>query len=149
MWLNNFEFVVNPGDSIASEGSGKYLFVEGYVRSTSGKPIANAVVDTWEADADGEQTNTARFFINFDHYFPSSGFYDTQKAVRDVPDCRGRLRTDKDGKYSFRAVVPMAYPVPGDVSYFGLLSTAENFPNVITGTSRGAPHIHGKAQHAT
>jgi protocatechuate 3,4-dioxygenase beta subunit len=48
------EFVVEAGDTIASEGSGDYLFVEGYVRSTSGKPIAGAVIDTWESDAHGE-----------------------------------------------------------------------------------------------
>lgn len=35
---------------------------------------------------------------------------------RDAPDCRGRLRTDKDGKYSFKAIVPVAYPIPEDVS---------------------------------
>jgi len=85
---------VHPGESIASEGSGKYMFVEGYVRSTSGKPIANASIETWETD--------------------SNGYYDIQRAVRDVPDCRGRLRTDKDGKYSYRAVVPVAYRIPGD-----------------------------------
>ncbi|KIM91646.1 hypothetical protein PILCRDRAFT_810927 [Piloderma croceum F 1598] len=85
---------LNAGDSIASEGSGEYLFVEGYVRSTSGNPIADALIETWETD--------------------SHGFYDTQKAIRDIPDCRGRLRTDKDGKYSYRAVVPVSYPIPAD-----------------------------------
>ena len=43
------------------------------------------------------------------------GFYDTQYQNREKPDCRGRLRTDKDGKYGYRAVVPVAYPIPGDV----------------------------------
>lgn len=42
------------------------------------------------------------------------GFYDTQYKDRSV-DCRGRLRSDKDGKYGYRAIVPMAYPVPADV----------------------------------
>ena len=49
-----FEFVVNAGESIASEGSGDYMFVEGYVRSTSGEPIANALIETWETDSHGE-----------------------------------------------------------------------------------------------
>jgi protocatechuate 3,4-dioxygenase beta subunit len=44
------------------------------------------------------------------------GFYDTQYVDRGVPDCRGRLRSDKDGKYGYRAVVPVPYPIPGDVS---------------------------------
>ena len=51
---------------------------------------------------------TATFFLQ--------GFYDTQYTDRVVPDCRGRLVTDKDGKYGYRAIVPIAYPVPGDVS---------------------------------
>jgi protocatechuate 3,4-dioxygenase beta subunit len=46
----------------------------------------------------------------------SIGLYDTQYTVRSEPDCRGRLRTDKDGRYGYRAVVPVPYPVPGDVS---------------------------------
>jgi len=44
------------------------------------------------------------------------GLYDTQYAERGGPDCRGRLRTDKDGKYGYRAVVPVSYAVPSDVS---------------------------------
>lgn len=45
----------------------------------------------------------------------SNGFYDTQYKDRTEPDCRGRLRSDKDGKFAYRAVVPVAYPIPGDV----------------------------------
>jgi hypothetical protein len=47
---------------------------------------------------------------------PVLGNYDTQYAVRDKPDCRGRLRSGPDGKYGYRAVVPVPYPIPGDVS---------------------------------
>ena len=49
------------------------------------------------------------------------GFYDTQYQNREKPDCRGRLHTDKDGKYGYRAVVPVAYPIPGDVSLKSIL----------------------------
>ena len=45
-----------------------------------------------------------------------TGFYDTQYAKREKPDCRGRVRSDKDGWFGYRAVVPVAYPIPGDVS---------------------------------
>lgn len=85
---------VDFGESIASEGKGEYMYVEGRVLTTDGQPIPNAVIDTWETDADG--------------------FYDTQYANRSHPDCRGRLRTDDDGKFGYRAVVPVAYPIPGD-----------------------------------
>ena len=74
------------------------MFVEGKVLNTSGKPIANAKIETWETDAEG--------------------FYDTQYASRSEPDYRGRLRSQEDGSYAYRAIVPVAYPIPGDVSFF-------------------------------
>jgi hypothetical protein len=43
------------------------------------------------------------------------GYYDTQYANRAMPDCRGRVRTDGEGRYGYRAVVPVAYPIPNDV----------------------------------
>ncbi|KAH9946907.1 aromatic compound dioxygenase [Amylocystis lapponica] len=85
---------VENGESIASEGKGDYMYVEGRVLSTTGQPIEGAVIETWETD--------------------ELGFYDTQYADRAQPDCRGRLRSGKDGKYGYRAVVPVAYPIPGD-----------------------------------
>lgn len=48
---------VKQGDSIASEGKGEYMYVEGRVTSTDGTPIPDAVIETWETDADGERTN--------------------------------------------------------------------------------------------
>ena len=39
-----------------------------------------------------------------------------QYADRSQADCRGRLRSDAEGYYGYRAVVPVAYPIPGDVS---------------------------------
>jgi len=85
---------VDLGDSIASEGKGEYMYVEGRILTTGGEPIPDAIIETWEAD--------------------HNGFYDTQYADRTRPDCRGRLRTMKDGTFGFRAVVPKAYPIPGD-----------------------------------
>lgn len=41
------------GDSIASEGKGDYMYVHGKVLDTEGKPIAGAIIDTWETDGDG------------------------------------------------------------------------------------------------
>lgn len=85
---------VAMGESIASEGKGEYMYVEGRVLSTDGTPVANARIETWETD--------------------SNGSYDTQYSVRDQPDCRGRLQTGPDGHYGYRAVVPVPYPIPGD-----------------------------------
>jgi len=85
---------VSTGDSIASEGKGDYMYVEGRVLDIHGKPVPNASIETWETD--------------------SEGFYDTQYSDRTRPDCRGRLRSDDQGRYGYRAVVPVAYAIPGD-----------------------------------
>ncbi|KIK77688.1 hypothetical protein PAXRUDRAFT_834912 [Paxillus rubicundulus Ve08.2h10] len=82
------------GDSIASEGKGEYMYVEGRVLTTEGEPIPDAVVETWEAD--------------------HNGLYDIQYVDRVRPDCRGRFRTTKDGSFKYRAIVPQPYPLESD-----------------------------------
>ncbi|KAI0274103.1 aromatic compound dioxygenase [Russula aff. rugulosa BPL654] len=96
---------VTLGESIASEGKGDYMYVEGRVLTSKGEPIPGAVIETWET------TRRVRCF------------YDTQYTERSVPDCRGRLRTDAEGTYGYRAVVPVSYPIPGDGPVGDLLLT--------------------------
>jgi hypothetical protein len=62
-------------------------------------------------------------------YFPS-GLYDTQYAQRTAPECRGRLKTDSEGKYGYRAVVPAPYFIRHDVgpSFLPLVSTLLTAP---------------------
>ncbi|KAF8700262.1 hypothetical protein AX14_000823 [Amanita brunnescens Koide BX004] len=96
------------GDSIASEGKGDYLFVEGRVLDLQGKPIPGAIIETWETD--------------------SFGLYDNQYEVREGPECRGRLRSGEDGSYAFRAVVPTSYPIPHDGPVGKLLDTLGRHP---------------------
>ena len=43
------------GESIASEGKGEYMYVEGRVLASNGEPIPGAVIETWETDEKGEQ----------------------------------------------------------------------------------------------
>ncbi|KAF8637280.1 hypothetical protein AX17_002933 [Amanita inopinata Kibby_2008] len=85
---------VKNGDSIASEGKGDYLFVEGKVMDMNGNPIPGAVIDTWETDG--------------------FGLYDAQYEEQTGPECRGRLYSSADGTYAFRGVVPVSYPIPND-----------------------------------
>ncbi|KIJ40900.1 hypothetical protein M422DRAFT_60522 [Sphaerobolus stellatus SS14] len=82
------------GESIASEGKGEYMLVQGRILNTAGEPIPDATIETWETD--------------------DLGFYDTQYTDRQGPDCRGRLKSDAEGRYQYRAVVPVSYPIPGD-----------------------------------
>jgi protocatechuate 3,4-dioxygenase beta subunit len=80
--------------SIARAGKGAPLIVRGRVCDPNGTPLPGARVEAWETDGDG--------------------FYDTQYAQRDEPDCRGFVRTGDDGRYAFRAVVPVDYSIPTD-----------------------------------
>jgi len=94
---------VPHGESIASEGKGEYMYVEGKILDTQGNPIPNAKIETWETD--------------------DNGLYDTQYEGRGHPDCRGRLTSRDDGSFEYRAVVPVAYPIPGDGPVGDLLNS--------------------------
>jgi hydroxyquinol 1,2-dioxygenase len=85
---------VQNGDDIANGAPGVPCLISGRVLNTKGEPIAGATVETWQADEDG--------------------FYDVQKDNLAGPQNRGHLTTDADGNYSFRAVKPVAYPIPVD-----------------------------------
>ncbi len=85
---------IGLGESIASEGKGEYMYVEGSVKGLDGQPIVGALIETWETDADG--------------------FYDVQYDGRTKADCRGRIRSGPGGIYNFRAVRPVPYPIPSD-----------------------------------
>ena len=45
--------LVSIGDSIASEGKGEYMYVEGRVMDIHGQPVPNASIETWETDSEG------------------------------------------------------------------------------------------------
>lgn len=94
---------IEHGGAIASEDKGEYMYVSGRIVGSRGEPVPNAILDTWETD--------------------DQGLYDTQYSDRVEPDCRGRFRTGPNGEYAFRAVVPVAYPIPNDGPVGKLLST--------------------------
>jgi hypothetical protein len=100
--LPHVDVIVANGDSIASEGKGDYMFVEGRVMDTKGNPIAGAVIDTWETDGSGLYDTQVRLCTLHNHYLLIEQI---QYADRDEPDCRGRLHSAEDGYYSFRAIV--------------------------------------------
>jgi protocatechuate 3,4-dioxygenase beta subunit len=82
------------GGTIAAKGIGFPLFVRGQISDSAGIPVSGAVIEAWETDGDG--------------------LYDTQYADRELPDCRGRIRSAADGTYAFRAVLPVEYSIPTD-----------------------------------
>src|SRR5881628_2182396 len=69
-----------PGGNIAPrDDGGSPMMISGRVLDLSGRPIAGARLDVWQAD--------------------SSGLYDSQYADRDELHMRGLFRTDSDGRY--------------------------------------------------
>jgi len=64
--------------------AGQPIELVGFVLTRDCKPVANALVDLWQADAKGDYDN--------------SGFR-----------LRGHVRADADGLYRFRTIVPGAY----------------------------------------
>jgi hydroxyquinol 1,2-dioxygenase len=84
----------NAGEDISGGAPGEPLFVSCTVKSLDGKPLANATVDVWQADEDG--------------------FYDVQYQDLNQARARGVLRSDNHGRFSFRSILPVAYPIPTD-----------------------------------
>jgi catechol 1,2-dioxygenase len=83
------------GDTISEDGLGVPLYVHGRVSDPSGKPVAGAIVDTWQASHDG--------------------FYDNQKPdEKPEHNLRGIFRTDENGAFWYRAVKPSYYGIPND-----------------------------------
>jgi catechol 1,2-dioxygenase len=71
---------------------GSALVMRGRVLTQDGKPLPNALVEVWHANHLG----------NYSYFDPS------QKAF----NLRRSIRTDAEGSYSFRSVVPIGYSVP-------------------------------------
>ena len=70
------------------------LVIRGVVRDTSGAPLANAVVECWHANSKG-------FYSHFDPTGAQTDF-----------NLRGAVRTDSEGKYEFRTLMPVGYGCP-------------------------------------
>lgn len=80
----------------SDRASGEVVLVEGRILDTDGNPLANAVVDVWQANAAGRYAHER----------------DPNPAPLD-PNFQGWaiMTTDADGRYGFKTVKPGAYPV--------------------------------------
>jgi catechol 1,2-dioxygenase len=111
--LGPFHMVESPprelGDPIALDQKGTPCLVSGQVTGADGEPLAGAVVDVWQANEDG--------------------FYDVQQpGIQPPGNLRGLFRTDADGRYWFRSVVPRYYPIPDDGPVGQLLRATGRHP---------------------
>ena len=82
------------GSNLAEGVKGEPTFYSGRVLSAAGTPLANALLDIWSGDGDGD--------------------YDMQIPGETAMRARGKIRTDAEGRYWFRSIRPTFYPVPTD-----------------------------------
>ncbi len=83
------------GANICRDGKGMPCHVSGRVTDADGRPLAGASLDIWQTNAEG--------------------FYDVQQPEQQPEmNLRGRFVTGADGRYAFRTVRPVSYPVPTD-----------------------------------
>ncbi|MFF3373943.1 dioxygenase [Streptomyces sp. NPDC002680] len=97
--LGPFHMTESPrrrlGDSIDLLGTGRPCVVSGRVLAVDGTPLPDTELDVWQCSEDG--------------------FYDVQQPdVQPPGNGRGLFRTDAEGRYWFRSVVPSHYPIPTD-----------------------------------
>lgn len=97
------------GSNLAQGVKGEPTFYSGRVLSAQGQPLANALLDIWSGDGDGN--------------------YDMQIPEETGMKARGRIRTDAEGRYWFRSIRPTFYPVPTDGPVGVMLRKMGRHPN--------------------
>lgn len=96
------------GADVANGARGDPCLVRASVKGLDGRPVANAVIDVWQADADG--------------------FYDVQYADLAQAQARGVLKSGADGRFHFKTIVAEAYPIPTDGPVGAMLRATNNHP---------------------
>jgi hydroxyquinol 1,2-dioxygenase len=96
------------GADVGNGARGEPCVVRGTVRGLDGTPIAGAKLDVWQADSEGR--------------------YDVQNKDLDHPEGRGVLRADAQGRFHFRSIVPVAYPIPDDGTVGDMLRATGRHP---------------------
>lgn len=93
--------------NVPSDGEITYMY--GTVTDfKTGKPIANAEIDIWQAS--------------------TNGLYEQQDKDQDDCNLRGKFSTDADGKYAYYCLRPTPYPVPNDGPAGKLLELMDRHP---------------------
>jgi len=82
------------GANIAEGVPGEPTYFSGRVLSVGGKAIAGATLDLWSTDGEGA--------------------YDVQLGDGNTLRARGRIKTDREGRYAFWTIKPVGYPIPTD-----------------------------------
>lgn len=103
------------GADLADGLPGEPLYVSVRITGAGGGPLAGAVADVWQSNADG--------------------FYDVQLPDLDGPVLRARFRADAQGWVRFWSILPSPYPIPDDGPVGAMLAAVGRHPF-------RAPHLH-------
>ena len=82
------------GDQMSHDSKGDPCLVTCRITDRQGNPIEGVKVDSWETD--------------------STGRYDVQYNNRAGPDGRCIVKSDSEGRFWFKAIKPVSYPIPDD-----------------------------------
>lgn len=107
-WRLNSPRVENGGTIIRSDTPGTPLFVRARVIDRDGNPISGAEVDVWHASP--------------------VGLYENQDPDQAEMNLRGKFTTDHDGRFWFRTVKMVGYPIPVDGVVGRLLKVQRRHP---------------------
>lgn len=111
--LGPFHMTESPARALGADidlvGGGEPCVISGRVLSRDGTPLPGAVLDVWQANAEG--------------------FYDVQQPdVQPPGNGRGLFTTDDEGRFWFRTCVPSPYPIPTDGPVGALLRATARHP---------------------
>jgi hydroxyquinol 1,2-dioxygenase len=96
------------GADISNGAKGTPCLVRGTVRGLSGEPIAAATLDVWQSD--------------------EKGLYDVQHEGLEHAQGRGILKSDDKGRFDFRSIVAVPYPIPYDGPVGAMLTATRRHP---------------------
>lgn len=107
-WRLNAPRVENGGSIVRSDTPGDPLLVQARVVDSAGQPIESAEVDIWHASP--------------------VGLYENQDPEQAEMNLRGKFTTDADGRFWFRSVMMVGYPIPTDGVVGRLLEAQDRHP---------------------
>ncbi|HYF18352.1 MAG TPA: dioxygenase [Ramlibacter sp.] len=108
LWRADEPEVPNGGTIVRSETPGEPLFAACRVLDLQGQPVPDVEVHVWQASPEG--------------------LYENQDPQQAEMNLRARLRTDAEGRFAFRSVLPAGYPASKTEPLASLIRVAKRNP---------------------
>jgi hydroxyquinol 1,2-dioxygenase len=91
-WRSDAPLTEDGASIVRSATPGAPLLVRASLVDMQGKPVAGAMIDVWHSS--------------------SEGYYENQDPEQADMNLRGRFVTDQFGRFSFKSIKPVGYPIP-------------------------------------